>query len=69
MLDCKEFENREIESFMEIFFPYEHTRLLLINLSEKEFPDVKKETKKGIEKAVEDYLKSQNPIPPSLREY
>lgn len=58
-MSYKDFEDQEQERFLDEHCSYLDSRLILTNLQEGDFPEVRKRTKKGIKMGVEDFLKTQ----------
>jgi hypothetical protein len=55
-MDYKEFEEQEQELFIDKFYPYEHSSLILTNLKQEDYNDVREKTLEGIRSGIEKYL-------------
>ena len=62
-MNYKAFEESELENFMDKFYDYENTKLLLSPLNNKTYLIVREKTKKGIEEGIEQFLESQPDLP------
>lgn len=55
-MDYKKFEDSEQEIFMNKFYNYEDTKLILTSIQQIDYPIIRENTKKGIKKGIEDFL-------------
>ena len=58
-MDYKKFEDSEQEIFMNKFYNYEDTKLILTSIQQIDYPIIRENTKKGIKKGIEDFLEKE----------